>query len=169
MENVYLISAETVKAMTTADLNLNENILSYAIRNAQDISLKYIIGESLLNALKEKAKAKMQEGKEIEEPYNFFLYNLVMPFLAAETITEALIPMTFKLKNMGVTRNTDTNAESADRDNVLKIKDYYDGIACDKANAMAEWLEAHRKEFKEVENNCPNGFPRLAATSLYLG
>lgn len=169
MENVYLISAETVKSMTSADLNLNENILSYAIRNAQDISLRYLIGDELLQSLQTMAKAKLQEGKEIEEPYNFFLYYLVMPFLAAQAVVEACIPLTFKLKNMGVVRNTDTNAESADRDNALKIKDYYEGIACEKANRMAEWLGKNRSLFEELKNKCSHDFKYMAATGLFLG
>ena len=67
-QDVYLISPSTVKAMTPVNLNVTDDILSYAVRNAQDMRLRYIIGDDMLNSLKAKAEQKINFGTEIEDP-----------------------------------------------------------------------------------------------------
>ena len=110
-QDVYLISPSTVKAMTSANLNVSDDILSYAIRNAQDMHLRYIVGDDILASLKKQAEQKINKVKDsMDEPYNTLLYDYVLPFLAAQSVVEACIPMTFKIRNIGVVKNNDTNA-----------------------------------------------------------
>lgn len=168
-QDTYLISPSTVKAMTIANLNATDDVISYAIRNAQDMHLRLIIGDELLNSLKTKAEQKINLGKDIEEPYSTLLYDYIVPFLAAQSVVEACIPMTFKLRNIGVVRNTDTNADTQDIDNTLRVKAYYEGIACDAANRLADYLECNGKDFNELKNIGCRKNKHYAAIGLYLG
>ena len=68
-QDVYLISPSTVKAMTSANLNVSDDILSYAIRNAQDMHLRFIVGDDILASLKKQAEQKINKVKDsIDEP-----------------------------------------------------------------------------------------------------
>ena len=169
-QDVYLISPSTVKAMTPVNLNVTDDILSYAVRNAQDMRLRYIIGEDILNSLKAKAEQKINVGTEIEEPYNTLLYDYVIPYLAAETVVEVCMPMTFKIRNIGVAKNNDTNVETQPINETLRVKNYYEGVACDAANRLSDYLGENAKDFPELNGKCCCKIKKhYAAIGLYLG
>lgn len=169
-QSVYLISPETVKATTNVNLNVTDDILSYAIRVSQDMHLSQIIGESLLNTLKQKAKLYLQMGAEIEEPYYTLLYSYVIPFLASQSVVEVCIPISFKIRNIGVVKNSNTNAETQGIDDILRLKAYYEGISCDRANRITDYLSENVSLFPELQDN---GFKitnkHYSAVGLYLG
>ena len=170
-QDVYLISPSTVKAMTSANLNVSDDILSYAIRNAQDMHLRFIVGDDILASLKKQAEQKINKVKDsIDEPYNTLLYDYVLPFLAAQSVVEACIPMTFKIRNIGVVKNNDTNAETLQLSDVLRIKNYYEGIACDAANRLSKYLNDNSKDFVELKGKCQCKINKhYAAVGLWLG
>lgn len=169
MKDVYLISPSAVKAITSVNLNVTDDILSYAIRNAQDMRLKFIIGDELLEALQNQAQQKITIGKEVEEPYRQILYDYVVPFLASQTVVEVCIPMTFKIRNIGVVKNNDINAESQSLDEVLRIKSYYEGVACDAANRLSDYLKDNAANIKEISRKKCGENKHYAAIGLYLG
>lgn len=123
MKEVLLTSSEFIKSATNISDNVNEKVLSTAIREAQDIELRSVIGSKMLNVL----KGMVGDGT-IDDEENIKYKELLTEtqyFLAYSVLTKLCMITTFKVDNIGISRTTDERIETVGVDDALLIKDFY--------------------------------------------
>ena len=170
-KNTMLISPNTIKNMSLVNYNLDDTDLAASIRVAQNIYIRDIIGTNLLNTLKELVyNAIKGEQPSINDTdkaqYKEFLDDYLKDALAYKTVSEVCRRISYKIRNVGVAQNSDTNINAANS------TDTYFNDAC---NRIIEYLKANKDQFPEVGDYCPCGdeLPNLNAKygncGLWLG
>ena len=174
-DNIMLISPNTVKSLGSVSLNLDDTFLGSAIRTAQEVYLKDVIGVELVDRLKELVYGKISgSGSSIDEveytAYKVLLDEYVKQVLATKTIIEAEVEASYKTRNLGVVKNSDTNASYASNDEISWLLDYHRTSYNHYLNRMAEYLCSQKAAIPESTFDC-NCKPKkkFANTNLFLG
>lgn len=171
MAEILLSSEAFVKSVTSISDNISGKYILPSLREAQEISLKRILGESLLNKLKNLVK----EGK-IEESVNSHYKDLLdncQYYLAYMTIVEVSNKTSFKVGNFGVAKSTDENLQVASQDEIAKLQYYYQSKADACCYDLQNWLLDHRSEFPELnDSDCrkiESNLYSAATCGIFLG
>lgn len=178
-KDVLLISPDAVKAATNINYNVSDSEVSSAIRSAQDTYLVELIGEGLLNRLKELVFNAIKDNEDNiddaeNEAYSTLLEDYVQPYLCAKSQVEICVPVSFKIRNIGVTADYDTNIAQAQLSNVNHIRDYYETQSVDKGNKLSRFLASNKASYAELEGviECGCSEPKLgylkANTGLFI-
>lgn len=174
--NYYLIDTDSVKAASLVNYNCSDEEVGYAIRESQDVYLREILGNALLEKCVELASGDTLDN-EGNEAYKDLIDKYIYDFLVAKSQEQILIPISFKIRNIGVSQDSDTNVASQQFQNVIDLHNYWNVISEDKANRLKCFLKENRDAFPELEAGscvcgaCDNG-PNLklgASTNLFLG
>jgi len=176
-KNVMLTSPAKVKEYAVINLNVNDSEIGNAIRISQNIYLRDVIGEDLIEHLQQLVYNKVQgdTGETIDtpenEPYKVLLQEYIVPVLVYRTAVELSTIVTLKIRNMGVVKNSDSNVEAASPAEVSNIKEYYDTFYNDKLNRLMDFLCENKGAFVEVPDDfCTcSSKPRYARNGLWLG
>lgn len=151
MAEILLSSESFVKSVTSVSDNLSGKYILPSLREAQEIGLRNILGDSLLSKLKSLVKENA-----IENPVNAKYKELIdrcQYYLAYVTIVEVTNKTTYKVGNFGVTKNTDENMQMATQDEVAKMQYYYQSKADAYCLDLQNWLMDNRVSFPEL-NDC---------------
>lgn len=151
MAEILLSSESFVKSVTSVSDNLSGKYILPSLREAQEIGLRNILGDSLLSKLKSLVKENA-----IENPVNAKYKELIdrcQYYLAYVTIVEVTNKTTYKVGNFGVTKNTDENMQMATQDEVAKMQYYYQSKADAYCLDLQNWLMDNRASFPEL-NDC---------------
>ena len=124
MNFVYLIGTSYLKENTPLNENLDDKLLKSAIKEAQEIYIRDIIG-STLTALN-----------------STLLNNYVAPCLKYYTLVESMLPLTFKFLNKSVATRTAEFAQPIGTSELSLIEQRYR----DKAEYYADRLRNYLKE-----------------------
>jgi hypothetical protein len=170
MDNVLLTNIENIKQTTNISDNVNGKVLQTAIVEAQEIDLQEIIGTKLLNKLKQLVRAGEVSlpGNEVYKE----LMDIIQIYLAYNTVTKALIPLTYKIDNIGVVQTTDENIATLQIDDVYNINEYYKKRADYYGSRIQNYVLKHRGELEICDNDCYQISAHLnsaANTGLWLG
>ena len=161
MAEILLSSEAFVKSVTSVSDNLSGKYILPSLREAQEVGLKGILGDSLLSKLKDLVK----DGK-INDPGNGKYKELIdrcQYYLAYVTIVEVTNKTTFKVGNFGVVKSSDENMQVATQDEVAKMQYYYQSKADACCYDLQTWLMDNREFFPELNtNDC-----RRIASNLY--
>lgn len=175
IKNVMLVSPTKVKEYAVVGLNLDDNDLGNAIRIAH-IYLRDAIGEDIVQHVQELVYNKMQgSGSSIDdeenEPYKVLLDEYLQPALVYRTAEESCTIFSYKIRSMGVVRNSDTNVKEASAPDVSKLREYYGVLFNDALNRCSDYLCENKKAISEVGDDfCTcSSKPRFAETGLWLG
>lgn len=175
-KNVMLISPNTIKAYGVLNLNVDDSVLGNCIRISQNIYLKDIIGEDIIEHLQELVYNKIN-GKEdtIDDDsniaYKTLLDEYIKPVLVYRSVVEAAIVLTLKIRNAGLIKNSDTNVNITSTDDIFTMRDYYETYFYDAVNSMIGFLCENKGAFVEIEDgfcSCASR-PLYARTNLWLG
>lgn len=126
-KNVLLTNANYIKTMTNISDNLSEKFLFAAINEAQEISLKRVLGEILLTKLKD-----LVSDGSINDTENAVYKDLLQQcqfFLAYTVVSKLVVTASFKLDNAGLYRSNDENMYYADKSDVDYMQEYYQNLA----------------------------------------
>lgn len=151
MAEILLSSESFVKSVTSVSDNLSGKYILPSLREAQEIGLRNILGDSLLSKL----KSLVKDGA-IEQPVNAKYKELIdrcQYYLAYVTIVEVTNKTTYKVGNFGVTKSTDENMQMATQDEVAKMQYYYQSKADACCLDLQNWLMDNRSSFPEL-NDC---------------
>lgn len=168
----YLLTSETfVKSVSNISDNVAGKFILPAIREAQEIQLKSILGACLLSSLKMKGG-----NNELGNPGNEAYKDLVdecQYFLAYTAIVELANKVSYKIGNFGVAKSNDENLEVATQDEIAKQQYYYQSKADFFALELQQWLLDNRASFPELDE-CQCGKIRsnlysAATCGLWLG
>lgn len=154
-KNIMLVAPNTVKGASWIQNNVSDDMLGTAIREAQEEYLVTITGRLLLERLKElvaRSIDKLDDNIDSEENvcYKDLLDGYVVPYLVAQSVVSLCLPLTYKIRNVGVVQNSDTNVQAQYIETVAKMQNHFRSDAMRKATALSKWLCKNRKCFDEL-------------------
>lgn len=171
MAQILITSEKFVKEITNISDNIEGKYLLSAIREAQDIRLKSIVGTALLDKLKSLI-AQNSIGQSKNAPYKELL-DQCQYYLAYQTIAELPMKISYKLANVGTVRTADENVQSVSHDEIAKVQFYYQSKADFYAHELQGFLLHNAKNYPELnENNChaiKKNLRDSATCGLWLG
>ena len=168
----YLLTSETfVKSVSSISDNIAGKYMLPSIREAQEVSLKSILGSCLLNKLKDLGLAG-----EFNLPENAQYKDLVdrcQYYLAYTAIIEVLLKVSYKVGNFGVAKSNDENLSVVTQDEIAKMQYYYQSKADFCALELQQWLLDNKTYFPEL-NECTcdkirSNLYSAATCGLWLG
>lgn len=148
MTEILLSSEKFIKSVTSVSDNLAGKYLLPSLREAQEVSLRGILGDCLLERLKEIGAAKAWDIPE-NAAYKGLLEK-VQYYLAYTTIVEVTNKVSYKVGNFGVAKSTDENLQVATQDEIAKQQYYYRSKADYYALLLQNWLLDNRAAFPEL-------------------
>lgn len=142
-----LLSSETfVKQVTNISDNIAGKYILSALRDAQEIKLRGILGSCLLDSVK-----TMRANNELTGMY-LELVNQCQYYLAYQTIVEMLPLVTYKVGNFGLSKSTDENMQVADADELARQITFYQSKADAYCMQLQEWIWDNRSSFTELSS-----------------
>lgn len=147
-KQIFLTSERFVKSVTNIDDNLAGKFLQPAIREAQDVQLREILGGALLRALKDKVE-EGTIGAAGNEHYQELL-DECQYFLAYTAIVEVQNKASYKIANAGVVKTTDEREVNASDTEIGRQTFYYQSKADSYAYILQTWLLKNRSFFPEL-------------------
>lgn len=170
-DKIFLTSAAYIKEVTNISDNVNDKVMYAAIREAQDINLRGILGDCLLNKLKQ-----LVSDDTIKEDENFWYADLLdeaQYFLAYSVITKICFITTFKIDNIGLSKTTDERVESLSTEDALLIQDHYQKKADYYAMLLQKYILRNKEHFPELSacdcNNIHANLYSAASGGIFLG
>lgn len=182
IKNTFLISPDDIKGSTYVNYNVDDSLLGPAIKEAQEVGLQSIIGTALLRKLQELVLLDI-EGKEggIESAenagYKELLDDYVTDYLEARSEAVLAAMVSFKMRNAGVVKNSDTNLQAPTIKEVMFTQRRFTQLSDRYATALSKYLCANKEAFPELEySNCgcsgdvqPQIGKRFVDVGLWLG
>ena len=169
--DTLLTSPDFIKSMTNISDNLNGKVMQAAIREAQEIDLKEIIGTVMLKKL----KTLVADGTiENEENENYLdLLNECQYFLAYTVIAKLCIITSYKIDNAGVVKTSDERVENASEEEIYNIQEFYQRKADYWISQLQAFILNHLGVLPEItETQCREIHATLysaANTTIFLG
>ena len=171
MKDILLTSEEFVKASTNCSDNVNSKLMKTAIREAQEINLKSVIGSNMLRKLKD----LVEYGGIEEEEYVAYkeLLDECQYFLAYSTLTKLCVILTYGLDNVGLYSKSDEHMETLSVDDTLLLQNHYQKKADWFQMTLQQYILNHKSELPEIgDNKCHEIHANLysaASGGLWLG
>lgn len=153
--NTLLISPQELKGESLINNNVDEKPLSVMVQTAQEIYLCKIIGTALFRKLQELVYNKIKgltpvidgEGYEV---YNELLEDYVKPYLKYKAMEQFIVENSFKMRNIGVVRNSDTNVMGIDLDTVRFLQKHYATYSESYADRLSKFICDNKSQLPEV-------------------
>lgn len=155
MNNTMIITPDEVRTLSNISDNVNSKVLAAAIRTVQDDELMLIVGEPLLDKLKD---VKENGGPEItpdqKAPAGRSIYTEVIEkakmFIINKVIAELIVMINYKIDNAGLIQTSDDNIECLGIDDTLTLKGYYDSRADHYAHLLQNFLIENLSRIPEL-------------------
>lgn len=142
-DNTMIITPDEVRTLSNISDNVNSKVLAAAIRTVQDDELMLIVGEQLLDKLKDVKENGGQEIYiEVIEKAKMFIINKV--------IAELIVMINYKIDNAGLIQTSDDNIECLGIDDTLTLKGYYDSRADHYAHRLQNFLIENLSRIPEL-------------------
>lgn len=186
MKEILLTSEATVKELTAISDNVESKYLLPAIREAQDIYLREIIGDALMTKLKWCIENNAFRGAFAPADFNddFASENGANPqykkllgkiqyYLAYKTVAELIPKVSFKIANMGLVKTSDDNVQNATYNEIVLQRDYYVSRADYYCLLLQNFLLANRSDYPELTQQKVNEIhatlKSAASCGIWLG
>jgi hypothetical protein len=111
--------------------NVQNNVLTSAIRKAQTIKIQSVLGKALYDKLVDDIATAGGSITGVTGNYSILLTDYVIPSLTGWALYEAIVPLTLKFTNKGISRAQDTYTEGIDLETLRYIRN--------DAKDEAEW------------------------------
>lgn len=154
MATIQLLCSEKfIKENSSISDNIGGKYILAALRDAQEIRLKGIVGECLLNTLKQ----MQADGVFREEPIPVDalpykeLVDQCQFFLLHATEVDLLFRVSYKVSNFGVAKSSDENLQVASSGEIERQQVFYQSKADAEAAQIQEFLLQNRSSFPELK------------------
>jgi hypothetical protein len=131
----FFVSEQDVKKNTPIDENVDSKILQTAMRTAQDIYIRDIIGSGLYDKICDDIN-----GAGLAGNYLTLVNKYIAPCLYHYIVTESMLPMTFKMMNKSVMTRGSDNSNPVDIDQLTRIEREYQHKAEYYAQRLRDYL-----------------------------
>ena len=165
--NTMIVTPDEVRTLSNISDNVNSKVLAAAIRTVQDDELMLIVGEPLLDKLKDvkenggpeitpdqKAPAGRSITPDQKAPAGRSIYTEVIEkakmFIINKVIAELIVMINYKIDNAGLIQTTDDNIECLGIDDTLTLKGYYDSRADHYAHLLQNFLIENLSRIPEL-------------------
>jgi len=135
---VYFISSTFLKEHTPINENVDDKILKNAIQEAQEIYIRDVIGSGIYNELQTQAF-----NNTLSTANKTLLDSYIAPCLKYYTLTESMLPMTFKMLNKTLGTRTSDNTQPVTIDEMTMVERRYRDKAEYYAQRLREFLQAN--------------------------
>jgi hypothetical protein len=143
----FFVSEQDVKKNTPIDENVDSKLLQTAMRAAQDIYIRDIIGSGLYDKI-----CTDINGSGLSGNYLNLVNYYIAPCLYHYIITQSMLPMTYKMMNKSVSTRTSDNANPVDMDALVMIERRYQEKANYYAERLRDYLCENDADFPEFLN-----------------
>ena len=168
-----LISAKELKNNgTVLSGNIDDNYLSSTIVTCQEVYLEQITGTALYHKLQMLVYNQIT-GQEDgiydpgNEDYRELLEEMVKPYLKARATVDILYPVSYKIRNMGVMKSSDTNLQNADMSDIKYLEKQYNTYTSEYEQRLSKYLCDNKKLFPELEADIPSYFDKPSLGKNY--
>ena len=144
MNNVLLISEKTIKENSLVSDNVDGKYIQNAIKTAQDISLQPIIGSKMFKNL-----SSMIADDTLTDQYRELLTEYIQPVLVNSVMSDLVLQLTYKFRNMGTVQTADTNLVLPSLKDLQYIREDYNLKAQFYMNRLSDFLEKNCTKFKD--------------------
>jgi len=181
-KDVLLEAPDDIKAATYINNNVDDKTIGAALRETQESFLIRIIGTNLYRRLQElvfNAIEGLDDNIDSEEnaSYKELLDDYVQPYLEAKVQAVMPVPITYKTRNLGLTKASDDNVQTASIDDIAFVQRRYNTIADQRATNLSFYLCNNKDNFPELamdDCHCGLFYPpllgkRFSNTPLWLG
>jgi len=135
---VYFISSTFLKEHTPINENVDDKILKNAIQEAQEIYIRDVVGSGIYNELQTQAF-----NNTLSTANKTLLDSYIAPCLKYYTLTESMLPMTFKMLNKTLGTRTSDNTQPVTIDEMTMVERRYRDKAEYYAQRLREFLQAN--------------------------
>jgi len=146
---ILLTSEQFVKSATNVSDNLSGKFLLPSVREAQEINLRQILGDCLLDKLKSLVADDSIYG-EGNEAYADLL-NHCQYYLAYKSIVDIIMKASYKIANAGLTKTSDENVQNASFDEIVRNQSYYQAKADSHCLMLQQWILNNKQAFPELK------------------
>lgn len=182
VKDVLLEAPDDIKAATYLNNNVDDKMLGTALKETQNIHLQSIIGSNLLYRLQELVFNAIEGNTdtiddEVNAAYKKLLDDYVQPYIEAKV--QAVLPLmiTFKTRNLGLTKADDENVKSTDIKDLMVVQNRYNTVSDKYATMMSQYLCKYKSLYPELESEDCGCVPyvkpmlgkRFVNTGLWLG
>lgn len=179
---VNLLSTQEIKSQSIISLNMDPTILSASIKDAQELYLQEIIGTKLLRKIQYLVYNELEQNDldkifdESQETYFTLLENYIKPYLRSKALVILVMNASYKFRNIGVSRNSDTNVSFTAMDELKYLEKQYSTNADHYAEILSRYLCSNKSTYPELlaETLPYEKSPKLGkhysnTSGLYLG
>jgi hypothetical protein len=149
MNNVLLISEQTLKKYTLINDNMDGVYILPAIQMAQDIDLDNAIGTKLCNKLKSLVMTGDITNNKDFADYKKLLDDYITPYLAWQTMTAVQISIDYTMTNSGVIQNEDEKKSHLDYKNAAALRNQYQKYANAFLTKLKNYLLSNSSKYPE--------------------
>ena len=177
MENNFrttlLISAKELKNNgTILSGNIDDNYLSSTIVTCQEVYLEQITGTALYHKLQMLVYNQITGQTDGiyatgNEDYRELLEEMVKPYLKARATVDILYPVSYKIRNMGVMKSSDTNLQNADMNDIKYLEKQYLTYVAEYEQRLSKYLCANKEKFEELSSDVPEYFDQPSVGKNY--
>ena len=163
----YFISIEELKQNNVINANVDSEYIEPALKEAQDIFLREIIGDTLYSTIENKINGNTLTGK-----YLTLVNQYIKPYLENRMLASLVVPISMKIRNAGVIQQFDQGFNSSNVKDVAYLADYYNGRVEFYENRMTEYLKKNINDIPEYaysSQNVTNPSQTHTAGTIYLG
>lgn len=145
-EEILLTSEARVKETMSISDNIAGKYILASIREAQEDGLREIIGDTLLDILKQ----EFADGTLDQHPMHAALVEMSQYYLAYMTVVKMLFKVTLKVTNFGVVKSNDENLQVASMDEAVSLRNDARHEADRQCRKLQQWLLRNRIHFPEL-------------------
>ena len=161
---IFLITSEELKSSGAVNQNLEDIYIEEAIKEAQDVYLREIIGDNLYNTL--------QNHTPQAEPdiYDELIEDYVKYYLKYKTLSIVCFIVNFKIRNIGIAQQFSNEVNTATMEDTKSVMNYYNQQADFYANRLTKFLQTNDiPEYKCSSNQITEPNELHPVSSIYLG
>ena len=144
MNNILLISENTIKQNSLVSNNVDGKYIQNAIRTAQDISLQPIIGQKLFERLCDGVANNNLNELETE-----LISTYIQPVLLNAVMSDLILQLSFKFRNLGAVQTVDTNVVIPSLTDLEYIRNDYSMKCTFYQNRLSDFLEDNCTKFSQ--------------------
>ena len=163
----YFISIDEIKQNKVINANVDEEYIEPALKEAQDIYLREILGDSLYTAIEERINENTLADK-----YATLVEQYIKPYLENRMLSSLVIPISMKIRNAGVIQQFDQGFNTSNVKDVAYLADYHKGKVEFYGNRLTAYLSKNASDFPEwvvSSENITNPTVSQTVGTIYLG
>ena len=159
--NTLLISPTELKSESLINSNCDDKPLSNIVTTTQEIYLVKITGTALMRKLQELVYNEVKGlpnniTQEVNEHYLDLLENYVKPYLRYHALKSFLVENSFKFRNAGVVRVSDTNMNYTSVEDIKFLQQHFTTYIAEYEDRLSKYLCSNKSNFPEIQAEIPS-------------